>query len=449
MSVLAGFLVGAVTGLFPGIHVNVTAAFLVALAPFLYGLGFSPFDLAAFILAAAVSHCYWELVPSLLLGVPSDEALALLPGHRLVREGRGGEALLASLWGSSVGIVGAVGLLLVLLKVGSLEFLESLRGLPLAFVLAAVCCLLIRMDRPRLWAFLVFMTSGLFGLVVLSFPGLPPSESTFNALFPALTGLFGTSTLLLALSRGDSPVVFESSEARVRPTLAACWGVLGGMGVGLLPGLGAGNMAALFDLFQRRGVAASEERYLARVAAVNTSDTLFGIMALYLLGRPRSGASVAIESIMPTAGVSDLVGLAVVALVAGLLGHLSLRRVGFGVARRLAAVQGRRLNLAILVLLLVLVVGWTGFWGLVVLVAATFLGMVAPLAGVRRTQAMGFLLVPTILFYSGWLAPVVTFLGLGAVQGPAAPVDPVWTLGVLGLGVVLALLVFFSKTSNR
>jgi len=60
--------------------------------------------------------------------------------------------------------------------------------------------------------------------------------------------------------------------------------------------------------------------------------------------------------------------------------------------------------------LVVLVLGWTGFWGFLVLTAGTLLGMTAPLSGVRRTQAMGFLLVPTILFYSGLTAPVVTLL---------------------------------------
>ena len=103
--------------------------------------------------------------------------------------------------------------------------------------------------------------------------------------------------------------------------------------------------------------------------------------------------------------------------------------------------HGRRLNVAVLVLLLVLVAGWTGFWGLVVLAAATCLGMVAPLAGVRRTQAMGFLLAPTIMFYSGLTAPVLTLLGQGAVQRPPVGLDPVRVLGVLLVGVLAALVV--------
>lgn len=75
LALLLGVTAGTITGLFPGIHIN-----LVALMLFIYSswlLGFTtPIILAVFIVAMSITHVFLDFIPSIFLGAP-EEATAL------------------------------------------------------------------------------------------------------------------------------------------------------------------------------------------------------------------------------------------------------------------------------------------------------------------------------------------------------------------------------------
>lgn len=93
-----GVALGTISGLTPGLHANNFALRLAAAAPSVPG---PPMLVGAAMLAAGVVHTFLDIVPAIALGVP-DAAMAAsaLPGHRLVIEGRGHEALRLSATGS-------------------------------------------------------------------------------------------------------------------------------------------------------------------------------------------------------------------------------------------------------------------------------------------------------------------------------------------------------------
>lgn len=108
-SVLAGYLLGIISGLLPGIHTNNFALALVAFSPFLAEKGVAPFYIALIILSNAVSHTFHDIIPSVFLGAPDgDTALAVLPGHRLLLEGAGAEAVRLSALGSAGSVVASM-----------------------------------------------------------------------------------------------------------------------------------------------------------------------------------------------------------------------------------------------------------------------------------------------------------------------------------------------------
>ena len=86
-----GVALGTISGLIPGLHANNMALLLAGVA--------------AAMLAAGVVHTFLGVVPMLALGVP-DAAMAAgtLPGHRLVLQGRGHEALRLSTLGSGLAV---------------------------------------------------------------------------------------------------------------------------------------------------------------------------------------------------------------------------------------------------------------------------------------------------------------------------------------------------------
>jgi putative membrane protein len=72
-------------------------------------------------------------------------------------------------------------------------------------------------------------------------------------------------------------------------------------------------------------------------------------------------------------------------------------------------VSYKKLNLSIILFLLVAVAIFTGPVGLLISCAGTLLGILAIKLGIKRSHMMGFLIFPTILYFSG-LAPVFSHM---------------------------------------
>jgi len=84
IALLLGVCAGTISGLTPGIHVNLISLILISLSS--YFLGFtSPIVLGVFIISMAVTHTFLDSIPSIFLGAPdADMALGVLPGHKLL-----------------------------------------------------------------------------------------------------------------------------------------------------------------------------------------------------------------------------------------------------------------------------------------------------------------------------------------------------------------------------
>ncbi len=430
---VAGVLAGVVTGLLPGLHVNTVTALLLSAGAACAALGLEFSTLIAFIAALAISHTFFDVVPGLFLGVPGDETFALLPGHRMVRRGEGLLAVRLSVAGSGFGLVFGVFVLALLLFFGNaLGAMEAVIRPALFLLLAAISGVLVLTDRPRIAAAVSFLASGALGVAVFGSPLVPGGlDAPLNSLFPSLAGLFGVAGLLFAIRTrtdpaGEQPVVRE--EVPMAKVLPSCIGPgLGGgaagLLVGLLPGLGAANAATLLEMLgrfrRRRDPEARERAYLVTTSALNTSEALFAISALYLIGRSRSGASVAVEQVLGgRVGAADLAFAVLWMLLAGVLAAWILVRLGGPLATRLSRLDPLRLNYAVILLLAAAVFLLLGWGGLAILVVATAVGWIPLQAGARRAQLMGFFLVPTMLFYSGFERGIVDRLGM---EGRTAP----------------------------
>lgn len=387
--IAGGILLGTISGLTPGLHVNALAMLLALAAPAIPG---PPHHVGAALLAAAVTHSFLDVVPSLTLGVP-DAAMAatVLPGHRLVLGGRGHEALRLSVLGSS----GAVCLALVL---GWPVTILMTRLYPvvsehLPVVLALVMIVLLVGERTwlaRLGAVGGLLASGALGLVILdSNPVgvLPVSE----VLLPAFAGLFGVP-ILLAAARGagvpeqDDATIVTHPRAVARSVLAG--GTAGGI-VGYVPGVSAA-IAAVLALATLPG-RSSDRGFLVAVSGVNTSNAIFALFALVALGSPRTGVLVAYERAslplnLPLLLASIGTAGAVAAVLVVVIGDRAL-----AIAPRL---DNRRLVATVLTLLVVLAFLFAGIYGLGVLLAGTVIGYVPHVTRARRVHLMGVLVVP-------------------------------------------------------
>src|SRR3989344_5936359 len=104
LAVLCGIALGTVTGLTPGIHINLVAALILLVSKNLTSF---PTEYLAFaILAISITHVFLDIIPSVFLGAPdANEVLAVLPGHRLLMQGLGYQAVAISALGALSAII--------------------------------------------------------------------------------------------------------------------------------------------------------------------------------------------------------------------------------------------------------------------------------------------------------------------------------------------------------
>ena len=388
---LGGVCLGVLSGLTPGLHANAFALLLAGAAP---SVPAPPTALGAAMLAAGVVHTFLDVVPALALGVP-DPAMApsALPGHRLVLQGRGREALRLSALGSGLAIALAVPLSVPVTEL--MRWAYPTIEAHLTVVLTAVVVLLITTEptaRSRLGATLAVAGSGALGILALDYPtgGLVDAG---GMLMPLFTGLFGAPILLEALSGDGVPPQADAAVTESRRAVGgvALLGTLSGAVVGFLPGISSAIAATgALVASPRRGPRA----FVVATSGVNTSNAVFALFALVALGSPRTGVLVAMQD----AGVPlDLPLLLASVAVAAAAGFVLVVVVG----DRYLAWVGRRDNaavsVAVLAFLVVLVALFTGLAGLAAFLGSTVVGLVPARFGARRATLMGVLLVPLAL----------------------------------------------------
>lgn len=415
-SVLAGIAVGAVAGLLPGVHVNNTSAILLGLAPALAALGMPALYVAVMIVASTVSQSFLDIVPSIFLGAP-DEAtvMAVLPGHRMLLEGRGVEAVRLSAMGSGL----AIGVSLLLIAPLSLFFrhfngpIQDYMGL----ILIAISALVILSNKgtgpfagipERLkaiaWAAAIFLACGFLGLAAFGAEGLLSPLVHIAApemLLPLLSGLFGAPTLLLSLrSTPIMPPQYKSTLSLPAGDVlrGAAAGTAAGALVSWFPAVSTGVATTITGMFSKKSEA-DDRKYLVSVSGVNTANAVFSLVALYVIGHPRSGAVAAAQAVIGAIDFPTFMLLAFAMCLAGALSYPVTILAGGVAAAVFAKMNYGLLNTTVLAFLGAMSLTMTGFLGFAVFVLAAMLGLAPHLVNVRKTCLMGVLLVPCILYF--------------------------------------------------
>ncbi len=278
--------------------------------------------------------------------------------------------------------------------------------------------------RSRSLALLLFLASGALGWVLLSYPILRVSnwlpltlvaqDAGTMALFPLFTGLFGLPPLILgrrSLTRlppqrqGEGPGL-----PRLRRWRAITSGGLAGALVGWFPGLSGAVATTVAGLLSRadgggRGEEDDREMVVA-VAGANAATALLTLVALFTILRPRSGGAAAIQELSagtilpwePMQAIPWALALFLVAAVVGTaLGLLYVLTLGRAFVALLQRLPYNRLVDITLVLLVALLLLFSGVMGLGVAAVAAALGSVPLLTGVRRVHLMGALILPVVL----------------------------------------------------
>lgn len=392
---LLGCMIGVITGLIPGLHVNTIA--VIGLGVYL-SLGLNPIEFVVILTAMAITHTFLNFIPTIFLGAPEeDTALSILPAHRLFIQGRSLEAIKLTAIGSLFGLGSALLLLIPAFYLIPLIYFSS-RGF-IAYILTIAVLFLILREKGsrRKFAIIIFFISGWLGILTLSHQKLlSPTE----VLFPVFAGLFGLSNIIASLrSKAVSIPQDEFIRVKIESRFLGS-GFLGGIGgavIGVLPALSPSQIGVLICEIIRFDV----RNFLIVISAINTSDAIYSLLALFTIHNPRSGVAVIVGKVLEINFDIILLLIGVMAFAAFFATILHIK-IGRLMARYVGRINYRNLCIVSLLLILSLVFIFTGFFGLCLALLAITIGLLPILSGVSRTHVMGVLLVPTILYFFGF-----------------------------------------------
>ncbi|WP_348305321.1 tripartite tricarboxylate transporter permease [Methanothrix sp.] len=410
--VALGFALGIISGLTPGLHLNNFASMLLAISPQLILLGLTPFQMASIILAASISQTFFDAIPAIFLGAPDSEtALSVLPGQKLMLEGRGIEAVRLSALGSAGSIAFALLLVYPLSWIISsyYDYLTKYVGV----LLLAISLMMIKSERGpwiegqgslvhwkyKLIAGMLFLTSGVLGIFAFEHEDLlySPLDLEPQVLLPLLSGIFGASSLILSLTtKVQIPKQTESKIKMPGPTIAKAVlsGGLGGSLVAWIPGVSP----SVASIAARLGSPGTAEEFLVSIAGVNSANALFSLVALYVIDRPRSGAAAAIQQLL-TLDQNIMAQMMIMAVIVVLASYLATIAAAQLAARSISSLNYPRLCIIVLAFLLAMTYAFTSIFGLFIFFLSTIVGLIAPVAGIHRIHAMGVLMLPLIVMY--------------------------------------------------
>ncbi len=388
IAIVIGVLAGTITGLLPGIHINLVGVFLVSLSVSLLA-EINPIHLAVFVASMAITHTFIDFIPSIFLGCPdTDTQLSVLPGHELLKEGRGYEAVRLTSKGGLAGIF----ILIVLafpLAFAISSIYDSVHSVML-WILLATSGILIFTEKNKFLALFVFFISGILGLCVLNAEIKEP-------LLPMLTGLFGSSMLILSIKNKiqiPNQEISESKTKIVRPLIGS---VIASPLCGFLPGLGGGQAAILANTISRT----DKKGFLILVGAVNVLVMGLSFVSLYSISKTRTGAAAAIEQVMGTLSWKSLVILLFAVLISGIISFFLAKELTKFFSQRINKINYSVLSVGTIIFLIIIVFIFSGFLGLLILIASTLVGIYCNNLPVKKTHMMGCLLIPTIIYYAG------------------------------------------------
>jgi putative membrane protein len=386
LATILGILSGTFTGLVPGIHINLIGVFLISISSKEF-INLNPIYLIVFITAMAITHTFVDFIPSVFLGCPdTDTELAILPGHELLKRGLGYEAVLLTLYGSLAAVI-----VLIIIAFPSTIILSKFYKIINPFtgyLLILIVIILISLERKKLTALFIILLTGFLGWTILNMNIKEP-------LLPLLSGLFGSSMLITSIKNKikiPEQRITKPKTKLFRPLLGS---IIAAPLCSFLPGMGSGQAAVIGNLISK----SEREGFLVLVGATNTLVMGFSFISLYAISKTRTGAAAAIKEIIGNPSVESLVLILIIILISGIISFFLTSYIAKIFSKKMQKVNYTVLSSITLLILIVIVFLMSGFIGILVLAASTLTGIYCVSFEVRRTNMMGCLLIPTILFY--------------------------------------------------
>lgn len=381
--ILSGIIFGTLTGLIPGIHINLLAIFLIYLSSSYF---INPLYSLIFLMSLSITHTFVDFIPSIFLGCPdSDTELSILPGHKLLKNKRGYEAVhLSNLGGLiSLGII----LLLIFPSIILIPKIYIAIERIIPYLLLTIIFLTIFHEKKKISSLKVILLTGFFGLII-------NYSNCSQPLLPLLGGLFGTSNIILSIknkTKLPQQIITKSKINLIRPTLAS---IISAPICSFLPAVGSGQSAILGNLLIKQ----SSKQFLILIGIINTLVMSYSLITLYLINKTRTGTMVVIKELIQNLDKKYFILLVFIVLISGVLAYFVTEYLTKKIAKNFNKINYTKLSYFTLFFIFLITVLISGVVGLIILILSTLIGIYCIKQKVRRTHMMNALTIPTIFW---------------------------------------------------
>lgn len=392
----------------PGIHVNTAGAILFAASTFLLTF-LSPEFLCVLMVAMSIAHALIEFIPSMLLGVPQEgTATSILPGHRMVLQGRSKEVIRIV----SVGGFGAIIVTILMLPAFAValpmlhDLTKPYTWMILLFASIYLTYRLTNTTRNFLWSILLFILSGILGWITFQTP-----ISSGVSMMCTFSGLFGISTILFSLN--DSSTIphqnkFYDLDLDLNRFKSIFAGGITGAILGFLPGFGPAQGTVIAQAASGANDDDDDDtvNFLLATSGLNVSDCLFSLIAIYIIGNPRSGIAVYMSYLVSEMTLNHLAIFIFASLLAVSISLALSLKLGDSFSRLMSGVDYKKLSIGVILLQILILYIFIFYYKApfgymtLALITSTALGMLPHYIGVGKSHLMGVLIIPAIVIYA-------------------------------------------------
>jgi|Deesub1362A_J573_1020465.scaffolds.fasta_scaffold00024_120 putative membrane protein len=408
-AILIGVCLGIISGLIPGIHNNTFSALILAYLPLLFEF-FSPEEVALIIFTNAITHTFIDILPSIFIGVPNeDTALSILPSHEMVLEGRGFQAVSISAFSSMFSFLVSlpVFLLFNLFLSSNWKFLYEITP----FFLILVIFFLVFSEKgdiyaaslniwlKRAYSLFIIVLSGIIGYFAFKYSFYVEIRVGSSVFIPMMLGFFAVPVVYAGMqNRSEIPEQRVTLNVpKVRHVLP---GSFSGALVSLFPGVSSGIAAAISTARLK-----SREAYISAISAANTSNVMLCFSVLFSTGFTRSGAANAFKYVIGSHfNNNEIMNLIFIGLFVAVLSLCITLLLGALFSKFVVKTERvSRLSLAILVFVFLYSFYMTGVFGILILLASSFTGLLTVKLNVKRVACMGCIILPVLLYRLGYV----------------------------------------------
>lgn len=398
---LAGLVLGLV-GLIPGLHF---AMVLLSVGPWLIqtlGLAEGILAMVAGVGVARAMHTLTVVYHP----VAGDQIASADPAQRLRARGQGKyatEIMSDSLWTGAIIVISIVAISLIL-GIGTTNPLKGyLKAFSILIVPAIPAWIVFTIYKAKnTWStVLVFVASGILGIIALEHPSVKGSSQSMT---PLLAGIFGLPILLSTMMQDESkPIKLEPIRVNHNGNDLLNWI---GASVGLLsvtlPGLGSSSLVSTMQ-----DHAQDDAQYLRIASVAESVGELFALLLGILALASRSSDAAVISQVVRTSVGDYALGpqfpwIIMITLISAIWVGLRLVKL-FGIPYRIMMNILPLKTQSILVALGVVWIVWshTGSWGLSVMLAGTMIHFGARQLGTPNQAFFACIVVPMCISMLG------------------------------------------------